>query len=138
MDKLPLKLVPTFTTAPYKLLQGASHRQRRGLVFSLRVVKCWNTLPASDVTAPSVNVFEKGLEKVWTEVFAHFPHELNTHLPISLPTPSIPPAHPHLPLSSLCVTQLPALIVWFLQARCGLLLTILNHYHKYFHTRSLM
>ncbi len=59
---------------PFKVLQGASLRRRRGSAFSLRVVNCWNKLPASVVTAPSVNVFKKQLEKVWTEVFSHLPH----------------------------------------------------------------
>ncbi len=45
---------------PYKVLQGASHHRRRGSAFSARVVKYWNKLPASVVTAPSVNVFTKG------------------------------------------------------------------------------
>ncbi len=58
---------------PFKVLQGASHRRRRGSAFSVRVVKYWNKLPASVVTAP-VNVFKKRLEEVWTEVFPHLPH----------------------------------------------------------------
>ncbi len=78
---------------PYKVLQGASHRQRRESAFSVRVVKYWSKRPDSVVTAPSVNVFKKGLEKVWIEVFPHFPHWLNKHLPIALAP--IPPAHPH-------------------------------------------
>ncbi len=48
---------------PFKILQGSA--------FSVRVVKYWNKLPASVVTAPSVDVFKKRLEKVWTEVFPH-------------------------------------------------------------------
>ncbi len=59
---------------PFKVLQGASHRRRRGSAFSVRVVKYWNKLPASVVTAPSVNVFKKRLEEVWTDVFPHLPH----------------------------------------------------------------
>ncbi len=54
-------------------------RRRRGTAFSVRVAKYWNTLPASVVSAPSVNVFKKRLEKVWTEGFPHLPHRLNTH-----------------------------------------------------------
>ncbi len=57
-----------------RALQGASHHRRRGLAFSVRAAKYWNKLPASVVTAPSVNVFKKGLDKVWTEVFPHLPH----------------------------------------------------------------
>ncbi len=45
----------------FKVLNGASHRRRRGSVFSVRAVKYWNMLPASVVTAPSVNVFKKRL-----------------------------------------------------------------------------
>ncbi len=59
---------------PFKVLQGAGHRRRRGSAFSVRVVKYWNKLPASVFTAPSVNVFKKRLEEVWTEVFPHLPH----------------------------------------------------------------
>ncbi len=59
---------------PFKVLQGASHRRRRGSAFSVRVVKYWNKPPASVVTAPSAYFFKKGLEKVWTEVFPHLPH----------------------------------------------------------------
>ncbi len=47
----------------------------------VRVVKCWNKLPTSVVTAPPVNVFKKRLEKVWTEVIPHLPHWLSTHRP---------------------------------------------------------
>ncbi len=35
-------------------------------------------------------------------------------------------------LSSLYVTKHPALYMWFLQARCGLLFTIINHNHNKF------
>ncbi len=59
---------------PYKVPQGTSHRRRRESAFSTRVVKYYNKLSASVVTAPSVNVFKKRLEKVWTEVFPHLPH----------------------------------------------------------------
>ncbi len=44
---------------PFKILQGASHRRRRGSAFSVRVVKYWNKLSTSVVTATSVNVFKK-------------------------------------------------------------------------------
>ncbi len=69
---------------PYKVPQGASQRRRRGSAFLARVVKYWNKLPASVVTATSVNVFKKRVEQVRTEIFSHLPHWLNAHLPISL------------------------------------------------------
>ncbi len=56
----------------YKVLNGASHRRRRASAFSVRVMKYWNKLQASVVTAPSVNLLKKRLEKVWTEV-SRFP-----------------------------------------------------------------
>ncbi len=91
-----------FRYSSYKILQSASHRQRRGLAYSARVVKYWYKFPASVVTAPSVNVFKKGLEKVWTEVFP-IPSKdwtLISQLPCSLP---IPPAHhPLTALISIC------------------------------------
>ncbi len=34
-------------------------------------VKHWNKLPASAVTAPSVNIVKKRLRKVYSEVFPH-------------------------------------------------------------------
>ncbi len=77
-----------FRGHPFKVLQGANHRRRRGSAFSVRVVKCWNKLPASVVTAPPVNVFKKRLEDVSTEVFPHLPHRLSSHHP-----PPFPPAH---------------------------------------------
>ncbi len=46
------------------------------------------TLPASVVTAPSVIFFKIRLEKVWTEVFSHLPHWLNTQ-----PHHHFPPLH---------------------------------------------
>ncbi len=78
---------------PFKVLHGESHRRRRGSSFSVRVVKYWNKLLVSVVSAPSVNNFKKRLETVWTKVFPHPPHRLNTHLPISLLPPPIPLAH---------------------------------------------
>ncbi len=59
---------------PFEVLQGTIHRRRRGSAFLVRVVKYLNKLPASIVTAPSVNVFKKRLEEVLTEVFPHIPH----------------------------------------------------------------
>ncbi len=59
---------------PFKVLQGASHRQRRGSAVSVRVVKYWDKFPSSIVTAPPVNVFKKRLEEVWAEVFSHLSH----------------------------------------------------------------
>ncbi len=71
-----LALKVAFEGGPYK-------------AFSVRVGKYWNKLPASVVTALSVNVFKKRLDKVWTEGFPHIPHWLTTHLP----NPITPCAH---------------------------------------------
>ncbi len=98
---------------PFKVLQGASHRRRRGSAFLVRVVKYWNKLPASIVTAPSVNDFRKRLEKVWTEVFPHLPHWLNTHPPFPLPPPSIPTCTP--PINSYHLYMLPNSLLYI----CG-------------------
>ncbi len=65
----------------YNVIQGARHRRRRRLAFSVRVVKWWNKLRVSVVKAPSVNVFKKRLEKAWTDW-------LDTHLSISLLPPN--------------------------------------------------
>ncbi len=82
---------------PYKVLEGARHRWMKGSAFSVRVVEYWNKLPASVVTAPSVNIFKERLEKVWTEVFPHLTHWLNTHLPFSLPLhPTCAPSNSYL------------------------------------------
>ncbi len=71
---LKLFSLPPARRHPYKVLQGASHRRRRGSKFSVRVVKYWNKLPASVVTDPSVNGFKKRPEKFYTDVFPHLPH----------------------------------------------------------------
>ncbi len=49
---------------------------RRGLAFSVRVVKYSNKLPASAFTSPSLNILQKGLEKIWTDFFPHLPNPL--------------------------------------------------------------
>ncbi len=78
----------------HKVLQGASHRRRSGSAFSVRVVKYWNKLPASVVTAPSVNVFKKRLEKVGLDISLSPYHPLTEHSSLNYPTPPpIPPAH---------------------------------------------
>ncbi len=69
-----LDIDPNLVFHPYKVLQCTSHRQRIGSAFSVKVVKYWNKLQASVVTAPSVDVFKKRSEKVGTEVFPHLPH----------------------------------------------------------------
>ncbi len=111
---------------PYKVLQGASHRRRRGSAFSVRVVKYWNKLPVSVVTVPSVTIFKKRLEKVWTEVFPHLPHWLNTHLPISLlPIPTCTP-----PFNGYHLELLPNSLFnrcGCLRPLCGPLITLITH-----------
>ncbi len=59
------------TGHPYKVLQGPSQCRRRGSAFSIGVMKYWNKLPVSVITAPSVNIFKKRLEKVWTKILPH-------------------------------------------------------------------
>ncbi len=57
-------------------LQGTTREElppEKGSVFSVRVVKYWNTLPVSIVTAFSVNILKKRLDKVWTKDFPHPP-----------------------------------------------------------------
>ncbi len=109
--------------AYYKALQGKSHRRSRGSGFSVRVVKYWNKLPASAVTAPAVKCQEG------------FGGSLNsslsplTELPFhQFAYPPIPTA-PH-PLTFPISTQVPVLSMWFLQVRFGLHLTIINHNNK--------
>ncbi len=60
---------------PYKVLQGASRLRRRGSAFSVRVVKYWNKLPVSVVTAPSAKILKKRFEKAWPDVFLIFPND---------------------------------------------------------------
>ncbi len=95
---------------PYKVLQGASHRRRRGSAFSVRVVKYWNNLPVS------VCLFKKRLDHILTDVCPHH-FLLNTHFPNSL--------YLHLPL--LYIIKFTVQPMWFLPARCGLLFTFINH-----------
>ncbi len=79
-----------------------------------RVVKYWNKLPASVVTAPSVTVFKRRLEKVWAKVFLQFPQWLNTLFSISLPPPH-PTCTP--PISSSLLYMLPSSLFYILM--CG-------------------
>ncbi len=58
---------------PYKVIGGAIHRRRRGLAFSVRVVKYWNKLPSSVVTAPFVKFSWIGLRKFGQKSFPIFP-----------------------------------------------------------------
>ncbi len=95
-----------------------------GSAFSVKFVKYWNKLPASVVTAPSVNVFKKRLEKVWTEVF-----------PISPMTEHSPP--PPLPTCTLTINSchlymLPNSLFYIYVVSSGPFrptFTIVNHYH---------
>ncbi len=66
---------------PYKVLQGKTNRQRRGLAFSVRGVKYWNKLPAPIVAPPSVNILKEGRNKCGRRPvpISHF--WLITHLP---------------------------------------------------------
>ncbi len=76
---------------PYKELQGKRRRQWGGSAFSVRVAKYCNKLPASVVTAPSVKIFKKRLEKFWTDAFPVLPHWLNSQL--SPPPPQLHATH---------------------------------------------
>ncbi len=109
---------------PFKVLQGACHRRRGGSAFSVRVVKYWNKPLASVVKTASVNVVKKRLEKFWTEVYYHLPHWLNTHLPISLPTPS----HLHNPINSYHLYMLPNSLLYIYVVSSGPLWPIFSHY----------
>ncbi len=111
---------------PFKVLQGVSHRRRRWSAFSVRVVKYWNKLPASVVTAPSINVFKKRLEKVWTEVLPLLPQltENSSNPPFPSPPP-LPTCIP--PINSYHLYMLPnflALYIWFVQASLAYLLRL--------------
>ncbi len=48
-----------------------------------KLVKPLNSVSRSELlSANPVNVFKKRSEKVWTEIFPHLPHWLNTHFPM--------------------------------------------------------
>ncbi len=100
---------------PYKVLQGTSHRRRRGSAYSLRIVKYWKRLPASVFTAPSGESLNRRLSPLPL---------LTEH---SCPQSSTPLRLACTPPASRYVTQLPVLSMWFLQASCGLLFAITNH-----------
>ncbi len=110
----------------YKVLHGKSHLRRRGSAFAVRVVKYWNKLSAS-VTEPFINIFKKKLKKCRHRSFPVDPIAWTLTSSILLPFPPaiVLPIKRH----QFCVTQLPVLTMWFLQARCGLLFTIIDHYH---------
>ncbi len=63
----------------YRLLQGPSRLRRRSRVFSVRVVKYWNRLPAHLVLAPSVSIFKKQLDRHWFEIFPAAPVYFSPH-----------------------------------------------------------
>ncbi len=69
---------------PFKVLQGTSHRRRRGSTFSVRVVKYWNKLPASVVTTLSVK--KRVGESLDRSLFPSSPFTAHS-----------PPPPPHLP-----------------------------------------
>ena len=50
---------------PYKLFKKRARLNVRGNAFAMRVVDNWNHLPASVVTAPSLNSFKSQLNKYW-------------------------------------------------------------------------
>ncbi len=106
---------------PFKLLQGASHRWRRGSAFSVGVVKYWNKLPASIFAAPSVNILKKQLEKVFTEVFSHLLHWLNTH-PTPLSSPPFPTCIP--PINSYHLYVLPNSLLYI----CGIFRPVVAYF----------
>ncbi len=88
---------------PYKVVQGKSHRRRRGSAFSAGVVKYyWNKLPASALTATSFNIFKKRWDKVWTEAFPRLPHWLNAQLSKSILPPISHAHHPLKVIISIC------------------------------------
>ncbi len=57
----------------YRLLHVPSRLRHRSGAFSVRVVKYWNTLPASLVLSPSVSIFKKQLDRQWPEIFPAAP-----------------------------------------------------------------
>ncbi len=57
----------------YRLLQGPSRLRRKSGVFSVRVVKYWNRLPAHLVLSPSASIFKKQLDRQWAEIFRAAP-----------------------------------------------------------------
>ncbi len=67
---------------PFKVLRGPSRRLRRKSPFSTRVVKYWNRLLTSIVTAPSVNSFKRQLGSVCKSCLlksSDFPSHLKLH-----------------------------------------------------------
>ncbi len=93
----------------------------------LRVVKYWNKLSASVVTAPLVNIFKKRLEKVWIGIFTDLPHWLNTHFPNLLIPPS-PPAYRSLRATISIGYPTPFFLCG---VSSGLLYTIINYCHRH-------
>ena len=50
-----------------KLLKPSAKTSTRANFFSVRVVNAWNSLPEEVVSAPSLNSFKNGLDKLWAE-----------------------------------------------------------------------
>ena len=71
-----------FTHAPSSGTRGHSQKLQkehcrldcRKYFFSLRVVTCWNHLPESIVSAPSISSFKERLDSAWETLFpAYYP-----------------------------------------------------------------
>ncbi len=113
-----------------RTLQSTSKCEPPPKAFSVRVVKYWNKLPASIVTAPSVKVFKKRLEKVWTEIFPHFRHWLNTHHHPPSSNPPFPPAHHPFTVIISILYPTPCYVYVFSSGPLWPAFTIINHYNN--------
>ncbi len=95
LEEVTLKsLPPPLDAALGAPLQGTPRyelRRRRWSAFSARVMKYWNKLPASVVTAPSVNIFKKMLESLDRNLSPSPP--MTEHSPLQSHSPPVPPAH---------------------------------------------
>jgi hypothetical protein len=52
-----------------KLFKPYVSTRRRAMCFSQRIVRNWNSLPPSILTAPNSNIFKTMLDKCWSDIF---------------------------------------------------------------------
>ena len=75
----------------FKLFKERARLNLRKNSFSFRVVDLWNSLPSFVVEAPSIEAFERRLDKVWNSFPIRFDFEASTTPPRHANTKDLAP-----------------------------------------------